>query len=406
MSRSEADFASLKDAIRTASSKRFGILRSKFELLPFALLAVSVAGVICLAARTQPLATQLTAMASAVACMLFVLSAYRLAVPFMLQLSYADMLRIRRPFYVWLCCAFLVVCLSSPLLSLFSAPCAATLHVALVIVSVALALGYFRDGSPWHLFASAAFAGGAVGLSAFGLCAPVFALLLSFLMRRKLYEDFEDGNWSTDVVTKRVLKRMGNPSAKTLTRMVVGVCFLLGVAAPLAERWLTGAEPLSEFFSREWLPGLSKGGVIVLAALGAVPLLIASNGIGKASDTMLACEAGTQTRYITVSLLSFVFLLLNADIVSKVGIPVSPDPRYWLLGMVFAGFALLLSASVAIVDVWCRLPLMARRRGMQEDGSTLWLCRFLLLSVPVVFVLVVFCVRFWGVLKELLGLGA
>lgn len=120
MGRKSSEFSELKMSIRMSSSRHFGAWKSKFDVFLSAFLDVCVCALVGFSTRSQPPLNRCILTACAVICMHSVLSSCRMAVPFVLRISYADMLRIRRPFYIWLCCVFLAICLSDSFLALFS----------------------------------------------------------------------------------------------------------------------------------------------------------------------------------------------------------------------------------------------------------------------------------------------
>ena len=197
MQNENIEFANLKESIRMASSRRFGVSQSKFELLALVLFGVFVAGLIYAASGARPIETRLFAMASAVVSLLSVLSVYRMAVPFLLRISYVNMLRIRWPFYIWLYSVFLLVCLSDSFFEVFSCPNEITLRVLLAIVVVGQVFAYFRAGKLRHLFLASALTGFSIGLSAFGICTLSLGLIILVLVSRDLLLEFEKGDWVT-----------------------------------------------------------------------------------------------------------------------------------------------------------------------------------------------------------------
>lgn len=113
-------YENLKKAMRMATSKDFGVSFSGFDrllLVCFALLAV---GAVCFAVRWESFPMRMMSIATGAICMLSIFLSYRMMVPFVLRISYADMLRVCWPFYIWFCCSVLMVCTSDPFLKLIS----------------------------------------------------------------------------------------------------------------------------------------------------------------------------------------------------------------------------------------------------------------------------------------------
>lgn len=330
--------------MRTESSRRFGISCSKPEFLFSVFLCILIAGMVGYVLRSHSIMICLSAMAGATICMLSVLSSYRMAVPFLLGISYADMLRIRWPFRVWTVCVFFLLGFSNPFIELFSNLQMLTFQAVLSVVMVGQGLEYFRKGRLWHLFVSFSLAGVSVGLSVFGLCALFILLAVSFFFNRGLFISVGRGDWISDECTKRILERVGDPTSKTMARMVAFFCFFVGVLVVVVGK-LTGAGKASDIFDSMWMSGLSLDGVAILVVVGVVPLIFALRGIGKSTDTMVSIGIENQAKYILVSCVEIVLLLLGDEVFVRLSVPIVADSCYWLLGMVLGGFALLMSVT-------------------------------------------------------------
>ena len=307
-------------------------------------------------------------------------------VPFVLRITYADMLRVCRPFYTWLCCSVLMVCTSDPFLKLLSSRSGTLLQVMLTILSAGLAIEHFRRGRLCYLFLSAGAVGVVVGLSAFGVCAFVLLLAIPLLVRRMLLLELENGGGPADVGPSWVLERLINPSALSGVRFVMAVCFFLGAAMSIAGKVLVsgnGFRYLVDCFVREWLCGLSIDGVAVLVVLGVIPLLFALSRVRAATDMMRLFDLLGQVEYSMVLCGVGVFLLLGDGVLKRMQIPITVDARYWILGMAIGGFAFLVSAMVILVDVFCRVPKNARQGCVGRKNPVSRFCQLVLMIVPV-----------------------
>lgn len=389
---SEDEFDNLKKDVKAKSSKRFGVVRSKVDFLLFALLGAVAAGVACFAAWPKPLATRLIAMSCAAVTLLSVVSIYRTAVPFALRISYADMMRLRRPFYIWMCCVAFVICLSDSFFSLFSVPRTWTAYVVLAAVAVNQVLWYLRDGRLWHLFVSALLAGVAIGLSAFGVVVLVLVLSAACLNRQFVLSQLENGEERADETFRPVMDQMLDVSTMTMVRLILCGCFFVGALAVVAARLIRSGS-FHDAFGCGWMCGLSAGGGLVLVTVGVLPLIFALNGVAKATDTMEVFSFENQVKYLLIALLSVCFLLAGEMIFRKTLIPFEADSSYWLLGIGLAGFALLTSATAVCVDVWCRVSWAARRRGVGRDDQITAFCQLMLVAVPIALVLVAGFIR-------------
>lgn len=389
-------YANLKKAMRMATSKNFGVSFSGFDcslLVCFGLLAVGVA---CFAVRQESFPMQVASIATGAICMLSIFLSYRMMVPFVLWITHVDMLRVRRPFYIWLCCSILMVCTSDPFLELLSGRSGVLLQVALTILSAGLAIEHFRRGRLCYLFLSAGAVGVVVGLSAFGVCAFVLLLAILFLVRRMLRLELENGDGPADVEPNWVLERLINPSALSGVRFVMAVCFFFGVAASIAGKVHAsgnGIRYLIDCFVHEWLHGLSIDGVAVLVVLGIIPLLFVLSRVRAATDTMRLLDLLGQVGYFMVVCGIGVFLLLGGGVLKRLQIPIAADVRYWMLGTVIGGFSLLVSAMVMLVDVFCRVPKSTRQSRVGRKNPISRFCQLVLMIAPVVFTGVVVLLR-------------
>lgn len=390
----EEKFANLKMLMKTASSRHFGILHSKLEVWLFAVIGGLTAGVAGFHVWSQPLVVYLTSIVSSVIFVLSLLSIYRMAVPFAMPILYTDMLRIGRPFYVWMYCVFFIVCISEPFLIMVFDPYVGTLPVALTALAASQVMEYFRKGSWWRLEMAFMVAGAAVGLSAFGLLAPIMVVSFAFMLRRRLFVEFGNGDWLVDEFAERILNRMSDPYARMMERMISLGCFFAGVLVVVTVRMFR-VGTLSGAFNRVWLSGLSMDGIVVVVAVGVIPLTFALSSLGKATDQVEFSRFGNQLKYVLVSCITIVFLLLGEMIFVKTHVPVAADFRYWLLGMSFSGFALLLSATVALVGIWCRMPRMDSQFVVKKGDLLPRFCRMMFIAMPIVIVLIAICVRFY-----------
>lgn len=386
-------FADLKESIRTASSRRFGVSKLRFELLAFVVSGVFVAGLVYSASGAQPIETRLIAMAAAVVSQLSVLSVYRMAVPFLLRISYANMLRIRWPFYIWLYSVFLLVCLSDSFFEVFTCPNEAMLRVLLVIVVVGQVFAYFRAGKLRHVFLAAALTGYSIGLSAFGICTFFLGLMISLLVSRDLLLEFEKGDWVTEDSSYRILNRAFNQSSKNMERMLSVVFALIGMAVAAASRY-SGSWAPSNIFNRTWIADLVPDGIIVFVAVGVTPLLFALSRIRQATDDLAPFTFAKQVKYTSVGCMAAGILFQGEMIFDKMRLPFAADARYWFLGMTFAGMALLLSLSVAVFDLWCRAPTNACINGLPKGNWMTRSCRMIVIVLPLILLLVRVFMRF------------
>lgn len=387
MTSGEARFEKLKKLILTASARTFGVSRSKFDWFLLVVLGCFAAAVSYVAVETESHATRLSAMVCAMMCMMSVLSVCRTSVPLVLQVSYADMLRIRRPFYVWTCCVVLVVCLSDPFLDLLSVPPVKMLPAVLTVLSVGQTLEYFREGRSWHLFLAFVAAGVAVGMSAFGFCALVLVMVVSFLVRRRMTSEFADES------SARVIESIVDPYVQMMMRMVAVLCFFAGVLAAGAVR-LPGLKAWSELVGCGWTCGLSQEGLMLILAAVVVPLAVALNGIGKVTDTLNMLGFANRVKYVLLGCAAACYLLASGLIRAKMHVVVVNDASYWMLGAVSAGFLLLLSAAVSIVDIWCRMPMRAVQLGASRNTPLSRLFRWMLVASPVGLAIVAGCIRY------------
>lgn len=389
----EVGFEGLKKSIRTASSRKFGASRSKFDRILFAALGCFAAVSSCVVAESQSHATRLLTMTCAMAYMLSFLSVCRTAVPFVLQVSYADMLRIRRPFYIWMLCVSIVICLSDPFLDvLFGAP-VKMLPAVLTVVSVGQALGYFREGRSWHLFLAFAVAGVAVGLSAFGFGALALLVAVTVLVQRRLTGELENGDGFADETSVQIMKTMVDPYVQMMLRMVSVVCFLAGMLTVGAVK-LSNLNAWPDLVGCEWTCGLSLEGLVVILAVGVIPLVFALDGIGKATDTMNVLGFGSRIKYVLVGCTAVGYLLMSGLIRAKMHVTAAIDVSYWMLAGMSAGFSLMLSAVVALVDIWSRMPLNDGQFGLARRTPLSRWFRWTLLVLPVALAIFAGCIRF------------
>lgn len=389
--RGETEYENLKRSLREISTRRLPNVCPRIE---WAVLGVFVVGTVAYVTQAQSPVFRLRTLVSALLFLFSVLSAYRMSVPFVLQISYADLLRILRPFYIWLYCVFLMLCLSDSFLDLLSEQGQSVLLVALIVVSVSQVLAYFRKGRVWHLFVSAILTGVGVGLSAFGVIALVLGPVVWGVMRRCVFMEFETGNGLVDEVAERLLNQLVDSPAKTMMRMALIVCFLLGLLVAVADQ-LVGTGRLFAVFNHDWMSGLSLNGIVLLVAVGAVPIVLALEGIRRSSDVMNTFGFGSQVKYLVVSGLTVGFLLLGDDVFAKTHVPIAGDSRYWLLGITVAGFALLLSASVALIDIWCRMSWSDSQVRVRKKGALPRACRLILMVLPIVLVLARIFICLW-----------
>ena len=380
-------YANLKKALRTATSKDFGITVSVFDsllLVCFGLLAV---GAICFSVRQEPLPMKMVSVAAGTICVLSLLLSYRMMVPFVLRITHADMRRVCRPFYVWLCCCMLVVCTSRSFLELFADWSGALLQVTLTILTAGLAIEHFRKGRTRYLFLSACAAGVVLGLSSFGVCALVLLFAIPFSVRHLLYLELEGGSGPADVEPAWVFERLINPSALSGVRIVMAVSFFLGAAASVFGKMILsgkGIRYLVDCFASEWASGLSVDGVALLVVAGIIPSLLVLSRIRDATDTMRFLNFSEQVRYFAVVCGVGVFLLLGDSLLRKMQVPIVVDARYGMLGTVIGGFSFLVAATVLLVDVWCRIPKNARINCTGRRNPVSRFCQLVLMIVPVV----------------------
>lgn len=380
-------YANLKKATRFATSKSFGVSFSGFDCLLLVCFGLLAVGVTCFVSRQESFPMQMASVATGTICMLSLFLSYRMLVPFVLWVTYADMLRVCRPFYIWLCCAILMVCTSDPFLELLSNRSGALTQVVLTTVSVGLTIEHFRKGRMRYLFLSAGAVGVVVGLSAFGVCAFVLLLAIPLLVRRTLWLELENGDSLLDAEPNWVLERLINPSALSGVRFVMAVCFVLGVAVSIAGKMLAsgnGIRYLVDCLPHEWLCGLSIDGVAVLVVLGIIPLLFVLSRVRMATDTMRLFDLFGQVEYSIVLCGVGVFLLLGDGILRRMQVPIAVDARYGMLGMAIGGFSFLVSAMVMLVDVFCRVPKNARQSRVGRKNPVSRFCQLVLMVTPVV----------------------
>lgn len=283
------EYANLKKAMRTATSKNFGLSFSGFDCLLLVCFGLLAVGVACFAVWQELFSMQMVSIAVGTICTVSIFLLYRMMVPFVLRITYADMLRIRWAFYVWLCCCIFAVCTSRLFLELFSDRSGALLQVTLTILSVGLTIEHFRKGRLRYLFLSAGTVGVVVGISSFGVCAFVLLLAIPHLVRRMLWLELQNGESPADVEPNWILERLINPSALSGVRFVMTVCFFSGTAVSIAGKVVAsrnGIRYLVDGFTGEWLSGLSIDGVAVLVVLGIIPLLLVLSRVKVATDTM------------------------------------------------------------------------------------------------------------------------
>lgn len=388
-------YANLKKGMRTETSKNFGVSLSGFDRLLIVCYGLLVVGVACFAVRQELFPRQMAPIATGTICLLSLFLTYRMMVPFVLRITHADMLRIYRPFYVWLCCCLVVVCTSSPFLGLFSDRSGALIQVALTILSAGLSFEHFRKGRTCYFFLSAGVTGVVVGLSAFGVCALVLLLAILLLMRRMLLSELENGDGPADIEPNWVFERLITPSALSGVRFVMTACFFLGATAAIAGKVLVsgkGARYLVDCFSHEWLHGLSLDGVAVLVGLGIVPLLFVLSRVGIETDTLRLLDFVGQAKHFTVMCGIGAFLLLGDGLPERIQIPIAVDARYWMLGMAIGGFSFLVSVMVIVVDIFCRVPKSACQNIGRKNPISRF-CQLALMVVPVAFVCVAVFLR-------------
>ena len=389
-------YASLKKLMRTATSMDFGVSFSGFDRLLFVCYGLFAAGWAYFVMRQESIPMKMDSIATWTICMLSLLLSYRMMVPFVLRITHADMLRVCRSFYIWLCCCILVVGTSDSFLELFSGQSGALLQVSLTVLSAGLAIEHFRKGQMRYLFLSAGAVGVVVGLSAFGICAAALSLAVLLLVRRMLLLELENGDGPADIEPKWILARLINRSSLSGVRFVMVVCFLSGATASIVGGMLasgTGIRYLADGFVREWLCGLSIGGVEVFVVLGVIPLLFVLRRVRVATDTMQLFGFVEQAKYFLVVCCVGAFLLFGDGILREMQVPVVADARYWVLGLATGGFSFLVSAMIIFVDVRCRLPRIARKSRAGQKYSVSRFSQSVLMIVPVVLVGVVVFLR-------------
>lgn len=262
----------------------------------------------------------------------------------------------------------------------------------LTAVAVGRVCAYFKKGGLRDLGMAFVLAGVAVGLSAFGLLALVIVLLVSHLLHRCLFLEFENGNEVLDETAERIMARKMEAPVNTMTRMVLVVCFLVGMSVG-GVGGLFKAGLQTTILYREWLLGLSVNGAIVFVAIGVMPLAIALSRSGKSTDVMEFFGVYDQVRYVMVGLISAVFLLFGEIVFEKMCLPLKSVPCYWLAGTAIMGFAFLFSAAVALVNFRCRVPKIDSRQEGMRNASVSSFCRFMLVAVPILLAIVAFCCR-------------
>lgn len=380
-------YVNLKKAMRTATSKNFGVSFFGFDCLLLVCFGLLAVGVACFAVQRESFPMQVASIAAGTICMLSIFLSYRMMVPFVLWITHADMMRVCRPFYIWLCCSIFLVCNSDPFLELLSSRSGALLQVALTVLSAGLVIEHFRKGRTRYLFLAAGAVGVVVGLSAFGICAFVLLLVIPHLVRRMLWLELESGDSPSDVEPDWVLERLINPSALSGVRFVMAVCFFLGVAASIAGKMLAsgnGIRYLVDCFPHEWLCGLSIDGIAMLVVLGIIPSLFVLSRVRMATDTMRLLDLLGQVEYFAVVCGTGVFLLLGGGVLKGMQVPITVDVRYGMLGTVICGYAFLVSAMVILVDVFCRVPKNARQSRVGRKNPVSRFCQLVLMIVPVV----------------------
>ena len=391
-----AGYASLKKLMRTATSMDFGVSFSGFDRLLFVCYGLFSVGWTYFAMRHSSIPMKIDSIAIGTICMLSLFLTYRMMVPFVLRITHADMLRVCRPFYVWLSCCVLVVCTSSSFLELLSDRSGALFQVSLTVLSAGLAIEHFRKGQMRYLFLSAGAAGVVVGLTAFGICASALLLAILLLVRRMLLLELENGEGSAEIEPKWILARLISRSSLSGVRFVMVVCFLTGAAAAIFGGMLAsekGIRYLVDSFAREWLCGLSIGGVEVFVVLGVVPLLFVLSRVREATDTLRLFGFVEQVKYFMVVCGVGAFLFFGDVILRKMHVSVVADARYWVLGLAAGGFSFLVSAMVIFIDIRCRLAKIDRKMRFGRKDSVLRFSQLVLLIVPVVLVGVVVFLR-------------
>ena len=382
-------YANLKKAMRTETSEDFGVSFSRVDRLLLACFGLLAVGAACFTVRQESFLLQMVSIATGTICLLSIFLSYRMMVPFVLRITHTDMLRISRPFYVWLCCGILMVCMSDPFLELFTGRTGALLQVTLTILSAGFVIEHFRNGRTRYLFLSAGAVGVVLGLSAFGVCAFVLLLVIPLSVRRMLCLELESGDGPVDIEPKWVFERLISPSALSGVRIVMAVCLALGAAASISAKMLVsgkGIRYLGDGFAPEWLCGLSSDGVATLIIVAIIPSFLVLNRVRAATDTMRLLDFVEQFRYFAVAGVLGAFLLLGDDALRRMQVPIVVDARYGILGTAIGGFSFLMSVMVMVVDVWCRVPRNAQQSCVGRKDPVSRFCRLVLMLAPVVLV--------------------
>lgn len=274
----------------------------------------------------------------------------RALVPFATRLSFAHMMRLRLPFYVWTVSLIAAAWMCGASRS-YAALGPASVQLTLILASVMLTVRFFQSGSLLRLGLAYSCAGGAFGISLLGALAPAVMLLLLWAVAVRI-PTASYSTWWADAPHPGVAEYFTNPLVRSRVKwMFVGgflICF--GLAFCLALRGAGGLVGAG----RAWLGGIGLDGAVFLFVTAILPLAVGLGKAGPSSDVTEHSAFGNLIVYIAIALLTALFMLKPFLISTLAGLDLHIESNVLALASVFYVFNLLLAGVILLADIRCR----------------------------------------------------
>jgi len=341
------------DELDEPSAKMFAVKMGLLDRLMMGVAALVVGGMAYWHAAGQGTAAQcgLAVLAAAAAQSMFVL--LRALVPFVLRLSYVDMLHLRTPFY--LTCAVLVysVVLAPATARLFSTFGKGPVLLTLVLLTGAMVVRFFQEGGLLRLATAFFLVGMSIGISAYGLLGLVFVIVFMYFLSRGLFLR-NDNDWN-DQPNAVVVDYFTNPLVRSRMKWVLLFCFSAGLGLAVYLTFsLRGTRFEFGTFRQLWLSGITPDSLIFFVATAVLPIFIVLHRVSLASDAVEHPSVGVLIPYAIVGLLSLGLLVKSDSLITSTGLSFRIDDRFQVLALVSYAYSILLSMLVLLVDIRCR----------------------------------------------------
>lgn len=343
----------LKFSVCNSSAKTFAMQMTKTDTILSIALAFAAGGLAYVWGDETSLANRvlLALLAATSAYSSYVI--VRVLVPFMLRLSFANMMRLRLPFYLW--SASLVVTAGLCGVSqLFAAVSPSSIQLTLTLASIALTVRFFQRGSLFRLAAAFSCAGGALGISALGVVAPALTLFLLWFLADRVLSVLNALNFTcwNDKPHPDVIEYFTNPLVRSRVKWMFVGCFLLcaGLAFRLVMRDAGGLSNAGHV----WLGCIGLDGAAFLLMTAILPLVVGLGKAGEASDVIERSDFGSMLVYMVIAPLTALFMLKPGLIPSLAKLDLHIEPNVLALASVVYVFNLLLAGVIILADIRCR----------------------------------------------------